>query len=267
MTLQPGCRFVVAPHFHRPADWPRRLFVGTGVDETDGQFVPRHEWRPPTDDELALLVQATDGPSTSEELNDCVCLFQLPGHLGVEWWNLLDRSAESLAAGHLPGFDAFANQVIEFLTFKGLPIPDSARCNVVVSDPTQRLVHWGPGASRPGGLHCNVASDTPWPGQAERNLPRLWGGINLGDEDTSVALVNLTCRQIESELRSHLPDEPLPATVGELVERFLRSHADYPPLRLTLGPGEGFRLPNGGLTLSGYLEDKQESDIFLSITH
>jgi hypothetical protein len=33
MNLQVGCRFVLAPHFHLPADWPRRLLVGSGVAE------------------------------------------------------------------------------------------------------------------------------------------------------------------------------------------------------------------------------------------
>ncbi len=267
MTLQPGCRFAVAPHFHRPADWHRRLFVGTGVDEGDGQFVPRHEWRPPTDDELSVLVRTANGPLTPEELSASVCLFQLPGHLGVEWWSLLDRSAEALAGGRLPDFDSFASQVVEFLAFKELPLPDGARCDVVVSDPAQRLVPWGPGANRSDGLRCNVEADAPWPWPKERDWPQLWGGINLGDEDTSVVLMNLTCRQIDAEMRQRLPDQPTPRTVGELAQRFLHSQADYPPVRLTLGPGEGFRLPNDGLILGGYLADKQETDIFLSISH
>lgn len=267
MTLQPGCRFVVASHFHRPADWPRRLFVGTGVDQCDGRFVPRHDWRPPTDDELSLLVRPAGEPLTVEEMSACVSLFQLPGHLGVEWWKLLDQSAEALADGRLPGFDAYANQVVEFLAFKELPVPEGARCAVVVSDPARRLVHWGPEPNGAGGLCCNVAADAPWLGHEKRDWPRLWGGINLGDEDTSVVLMNLTCRQIDAEFRRRFPDQPPRQSVGELVEQFLRSRSDYAPLRLTLGPGEGFRLPDGGLILSGYLADKRETDVFLSICH
>src|SRR5262249_7833833 len=62
MTLEPGCRFVVAPHFHLRADWPRRLQVGAGVEEAGGCFFPRQSWRPPTPDELSLLVRASDAP-------------------------------------------------------------------------------------------------------------------------------------------------------------------------------------------------------------
>lgn len=250
MTLQPGCRFVVAPHFHLPADWPRRLLVGSGVDEADGCFFPQQSWRPPTPDELSLLVRASDGPTPPEELEACVCLFQLPGHLRSEWWKLLEQAAEVLGDCRLPGFETFVSQVGEFLAFKGLPFPEGARCDVVVSNPGQRFVHWG-----------------PWPWAEEHRWPRLWGGINLGDEETSVVLINLPCQQLDAELRRRFPDQPSPATVGELARWFLRSCSDYPPVRLILGPGQGCRLPQGGLILDGYLESKSEPDVLLLISH
>ena len=37
-------------------------------------------------------------------------------------------------------------------------------------------------------------------------------------------------------------------------------------MRLILGPGEGYRLPRGGLILGGYLGDKQEPDLLLLIS-
>ena len=113
-----------------------------------------------------------------------------------------------LGEGRLPDFDFFVGQVAEFLAFKNLPLPEGARCDLVVSNP-------GPGAE---GLRP----------------PGLWGTINLGDEPTSVVLLNLPCRQ---------------------------------PVRLTLGPGEGCRLPRGGLILDGYSQDKQEPDVLLLISH
>jgi hypothetical protein len=97
--------------------------------------------------------------------------------------------------------------------------------------------------------------------------PRLWGGINLGDEETSLVLINLPCRQLDAELHRRFPDQPASAVVGELVGRFLRSCSDYPPVRLILRPGEGYRLPCGGLILDGYAADKQEPDVLLLISH
>jgi hypothetical protein len=241
MTLQPGCRFVVAPRFHLPADWTRRLLIGAGVAEAAGGFYPRQSWRPPTAGELALLVRAAEEPTPADELESSVCVFQLPEHLQSEWWQTLEQAAGVLGEGQLPGFEGFVSQVGAFLGFKGIPVPEGARCEVVLSDPAQRS------ASRAG---------LRWPG--------LWGGINLGDEETSVVLINLPCEQLEVELRSRFPDQPAPAA-GELAERFLRSCADYPLVRLILGPREGYRLPRAGLILSGYLEGKQEPDVMLSI--
>ncbi len=267
MTLQPGCRFVVAPHFHLTADWPRRLLIGAGVQEADGCFFPHPSWRPPTSDEQALLVRASDGPTPPEELDACICLFQLPGHLRSGWWKLLEQGVEVLGKDSLPGFDTFANQIDEFLAFKNLPFPEGAQCEVVVSDPGRPSVREGPETNRPGGLRCNLAPWAPWPWAEERRWPRLWGGINLGDEDTSVVLINLACRQLDAELRRRFSDRPAPATVGELTGRFLRSCPDYPSVRLILGPGEGCRLPQGGLILDSYLGGKQEPDVFLLISH
>jgi hypothetical protein len=267
MILQAGCQFVVAPHFHLPADWPRRLLVGAGVEEADGCFFPQHSWRPLTPDELPLLVRASDGPTPPEELEGCVCLFQLPRHLRSEWWNLLEQAAEVLGDGRLPGFEAFVNQVGEFLAFKNLPLPVGAHCDVVVSNPAQRFDHGGPEMNRPVGLLCNLASWVPWPWEEEQRWPRLWGGINLGDEETSLVLINLPCRQLDAELRRRSPDQPAPTAVGELAGQFLRACSDYPPLRLILGPGDGYRLPRGGLILDGYLGAKQEPDVLLLISH
>jgi hypothetical protein len=114
-------------------------------------------------------------------------------------------------------------------------------------------------------MSCTLPPRTPWPPAEDTREPRLWGGINLGDEATSVVLVNLTCEQMGEELSSRFPEQP-PATIGELVERFLRASPDYPPVRLTLEPGEGYRLPEGGLVVDGSAEGKQEPDMLLLIT-
>jgi hypothetical protein len=267
MTLPSGCRFVVAPHFHLRADWPRRLLVGAGVEEADGSFFPRPPWRPPTPDELAVLLGSSDGPTSPEELEASVCLFQLPAHLLSEWWTLLERAAGDLGGGRLPGFEAFVSGVVEFLAFKDLAVPEGARCDVVVSNPGLQFVHRDLEANRPVGLQCNQAPWVPWLRAEELHWPRLWGGINLGGEETSVVLVNWSCRQLDAELRRRSPDQPSPAVVGELVGQFLRSCPDLPPVRLTLGPGEGYRLPRGGLILDGYAGDKQGPDVLLLISH
>jgi hypothetical protein len=262
MTLQPGCRFVVAPRFHLPADWPRRLLVGAGVDQTDGGFIPRPSWRSLTTDELAVLVPTSAEPAPLEELGSCICLFNLPRHLRAAWWNLLEQAAPVLGDGRVPGLEAFVSQVVDFLAFKDLAVPEGARCDVVVNKPGQPFdCHLE--AEFPLGLPCNPASRS---GTEEPGRRRLWGGINLGDEPTSIVLINLSCRQLEAELRCRSPDQAPLTAVGDLVEQFLRSCPDYPTVRLILGPGEGYRLPRDGLVLVGHLGDKQEPDVLLLIS-
>lgn len=264
MTLQPGCRIAVAPHFHLPGDWPQRLSVGSGVDEAGGAFIPRSAWRPPTPDELSLLVRSSEEPG--EGLEDCTCLFRLPEHLGSEWWALLGQAAGILGHGPLPGFETFVSRAGEFLAFKGLPIPEGARCDVIVTDPAQGFVRWGREPNRPGGFHPSLDPLAPWPSAEAHHGRRLWGAINLGDEATSLVFINLPWARLEMELCRRFPDRTPAATVGELAVRFLRSCPDYPPVRLSLGPGEGCCLPRGGLILVGSLEGKQSPDVLLVST-
>src|SRR5262249_40066161 len=150
---------------------------------------------------------------------------------------LLEQAAGVLGNAPLPGFESFAGRVGEFLAFKGLPLPEGARCDVVVSQPGQWSVPWGPVPNRLEGLLCNLAPWAAWSEAEELRCRGAWGGINLGDEEPSVVVINLSCQQLDAELRRRFPDQPARAAAGELVRQFLRSCSDYPPVRLTLGPG------------------------------
>jgi hypothetical protein len=258
MTLRAGCRLAVAPHFHLPLDSSARLRLGDGIDEEAGRFFPRAPWRAVAAEELALLTGA-DAPA-----DESLLLFQLPQHLRAEWWRLLEQSGDA-ASGTLPGFETFAACVEDFLAFKQLPLPEAVRCEAVVGRPGQRSLRWDAEAGCPAGMSCNLAPWTAWP-LAENEPPRLWGGVNLGDEATSLVFVNLSCRQLAEELTRRGQSVAPLGTVGALAECFLRTCADYPPARLILDPGEGFRLPGGGLIVDGCPEDKEEPDVLLLIS-
>jgi hypothetical protein len=268
MTLQPGFRFVRAPHFHLAVDWPQRLLVGGGLEEVDGRFFPQGPWRQPTEPELSLLT-GRPGEAALDKLEACACLFQLPGHLRSLWWNLFDEAAGAEGAGATGykapmALDVFANQVSDFLSFKGQAFPERARCDVVVSQAGQRSVRWDSTANRPAGLHCSLAPWCPWPQPEGMRPPGLWGVINLGDEDTSLVFLNLSIPQLAP---LSCPREPNSSTAAAIAERFLRSSMNYPPIRLALGASEGCRFPAGGLIVDGYTEGKQEPDVLLVISH
>src|SRR5262249_31153306 len=114
MTLHPGCRLTVAPHFHVEPDWPAPLRLGQGVAQEAGRFCPTPPWRPTTDAELALLTAA---PGAAE-----LRLFALPEHLRSMWWQLLGRAGQ-LGAGPLPGFEDFLARVAALLAFKQVTPP------------------------------------------------------------------------------------------------------------------------------------------------
>ena len=196
-----------------------------------------------------MLTWASDEQAGREELESGLCLFQLPGHLRSVWWELLQQSANDLGSGQLPGFDAFVTQIVDFLAFKELPVPPGAKCDLIV---TQRESSDGIDKSareQSPQLVSSIESMTPSSQIGEQKRSAVWGGINVGDEIASFAVINFDFHQMAVELLSMFPETPRTILVGELANRFLHSCPDYPPVRVTLAPGEGFRLPRLGAIL------------------
>jgi hypothetical protein len=259
MRPLPRCLLSVASRFSLEPNWPARLAVGTGVRETDNHFFPCGPWRPPSPDELALLIS---GP---EENAEASCLFQIPGHLRSAWWDLLDRSVEAQDAA-LPGFEEFSGRIAEFLRFKNMDLPPRLRMEAVVTSAGRCSMRSDPETGTPAGLGPSLA---PWAACASLQgsaQPRLWGLVNLGDEETHLVLILVSIQEMAADPACWRPDRPQPTTVGELVGSFLREFRDDPPIRLRLAPGEGFRLPSGGLILDADATDKQEPDVLLLIS-
>lgn len=259
MNLKSGFRFMVAPRFHISGEWSQRLLIGSGVQEINGSFFPRSSWRPANAEELSILIADSSESESLDAAGKCISLFQLPQHLGSEWWNLLEGTAGAITVGQLPGFDSFVARVGEFLAFKGFTLPDDADFNLVVSKAAVRA------GSDAGLLGCvEFARERPWADGNPR--PRDWGTINLGDEETSVALINLPFGRMAEELLGKFPLEPLPANIGELAARFLKSCPDYPTVRLILQPGQGFRLPQRAIVLGGSRVSNADPEVLLTIS-
>jgi hypothetical protein len=263
MTLPPRCRLSVAPRFHLVADWAGRLTVGAGVSEADGRFFPHGPWRPLTADEMTLLIS---GPGSGREKDaEAGCLFQIPDHLRAAWWELLDRSVEAGDAA-LPGFESFTRQVAEFLRFKDMAVPPSLQMEVVVTAAGRCSMRSERETGTPAGLGPSLAPWTPSALVEGGVLPRLWAVVNLGDEDSRLVVIAVLMQGLAANLALRHPGQALPTTIGELVGWFLRKLPDCPPIRLRLGPGEGFRLPSSGLILDSDATDKLEPDVLLLIS-
>jgi hypothetical protein len=156
-------RLVVAPMFHLPVEWGRRLFLETGVEGG---------WRSPDAAELSQLLPDESLPVPRESLPDYLCLFRLPQHLRAAWWCLLDQANETGTMAP-DRFNAFAVSVGQFLAFKELPLPEGASLELLVSKPGQLTVP-------------DLSTGRP-----------LWGAINLGDEPASLVLENASSQELQ----------------------------------------------------------------------
>jgi hypothetical protein len=262
MDLQPGCLLLVAPRFHLAVDWADRLLLGR-VEPEDDRFFPGPSWRPATPDELDLLVARPDTPLTEAQARG-LCLLALPRHLLAGFWSMLEADQES-AEPHLAGFDHFAGEVGKFLDFKGAPVGPGAVFDLVASRPGQRSIQWDPGRGLPIGLTFDRADGARWPPEEPDRTPRLWGGFNLGDEPVSLLFVNLTARQMQETLARDFPESSPPATLDELGRRFLSLRPDYPLVRLRIEPGEGYRVPPGGVLIDACTLEAKDPGVLLMV--
>ena len=80
-----------------------------------------------------------------------------------------------------------------------------------------------------------------------------------------MVLVNLAAQQMHDWVPRGFPDLAPAASHGELAERFLTRLPDYPPVRLRIGPGEGYRLPAGGVLVDACTLDREGPAVLLLI--
>jgi hypothetical protein len=239
MQLEAGYRFRTAPRFHCAFRWPERLRLNDGVDAADPGLRPRPVWRPPTEVELALLVDDPDdaGPARAEHIQT----FTLPEHLRARWWQVAEQLTEA-PADDSPAYRAFVNDVASFLGFKGLPLPPRAVFDVVLSPPGP------PVADRPAAVPSAVVA-----------------GINLGDGPTSLVFLNLPPARLAVLLQPRAEVGEHPGAPPGLARRFLTAHPDYPLVRLLLEPGEGVWLPAGGGAFHRHPAEGEDLDVWLVI--
>lgn len=252
MQLRSGIRLAVAPRFHGPASWRDRLALNSGVECLGDAFVPRSDWRPPSAEELTLIVAETAPAGTDDMLAaDVAGFIYIPSHVRRAWWDAAERS-ESFD-GTVPGYERFVGHLVEFLRFKRLPFPEQCSFDVVASRPEQPSTRFDPVTGRLAGL-AHSAGGSPPLAAPVRTLAR----INLGDEATHLVLCNI-------------PLEPLPragdrgAASGD-ARAFFEGCREYPLVRLRLDPGDGLWLPASGAIHDGWTHGKKEPDIILTMS-
>jgi hypothetical protein len=106
--------FAIAPNFQCKGSWADRLLVAEG-----------NGWRAPAEGELASLTEQPPEDGTTR-----ACLFAVPVHMRTRFWAMLDEEAAEGSGDFVDFSDALA----EFLTFKELPPPKDAVCELLIQD-------------------------------------------------------------------------------------------------------------------------------------
>lgn len=158
MPRDPNYRFCVAPRFANPLPWQERLQVGSAP-----------AWRLASEAECAQLI-AND--ATDESWQRDICLFSIPEHLRVKWWDLAAKQLETQPA-RPDSMEPFAKSVVEFAQFKRVPLPCRCAFDVTLTAP----------------------QDQQTPTAAALNAPVV-ARINLGDERTALVFSNAATGQL-----------------------------------------------------------------------
>jgi hypothetical protein len=147
-------------------------------------------------------------------------------------------------------------QTVEFLRFKGLPLPESCSFDVRVSQPGRRSTRLDPSGSYLCGLGFGAT--------AEEDSRRMVAWVNLGDEEARLVFLNLTAptmRRIADEA-GRVSASP----ARDPLRRFVETVPDYPLVRLRCEPGEGLWFPAAPVLWDGDTQDKLDLDVILTLT-
>jgi hypothetical protein len=273
MELQAGFSLVTAPRFHPRRPWADRLRLNDGIEREGTHVHPRPDWRPPTADELALLVQEHPGRESSSQpisargnpetarsrdhRESCLDpreagLLAIPTRLREAWWAGAECGATLTEQD--ASYQRFVTAVLEFLRFKRLPLPARCEADVMASRPDLRGNRLDPRTGELNGLGFSA------PGPL-----RTVGVINLGDEATHVVLLNLPARVMRALLAREGAPDAWSLVPSELAARFFEARPAYPLTRVRLDPGEGVWFPRADVVHDGWVGDKRDVDVVLSI--
>jgi hypothetical protein len=257
----------------RKAGRRTRGFV-TAARAVGGIYPPKEDWRALRNDELDLVLGITnafDVHSTVQVLKAPANVIELARgliepHVRAGKYEfeegLMDIGAEHLGT-LIEMTDAWLAEHV--LTHKGWAM-FSLRAGL-----PGRLI-----ASGWQGLHIDLYGP-----RVRDQLESRYNGsrlvVNLGDEIRHVVFINL---RLATMIRRHpeiVNAKPFreatsaavaqPGAQGMIANAFMEAHPDYPVIRLTLEPGEGYIAPTTVFPHDGYLAGKRDQDLTLLAGH
>jgi len=249
MALDPGLTFRIAPRFHCRADWGQRLHVNGGITRRDGGIYPRDDWQPASAEDLLRLLPNDQAAGSAG--GGTLDLLALPSHLRRAWWERAEQAEGSGAPS--AGYQGFVADLLEFLRFKRLPVPDRCAADVVASRPGQASTRLdGAGRALAGFAFGRLA-----PGRAAPGSIVPIAVINLGDERTHVVVLNLGIATLRVRLGASEGSD------ARVLDTFLMRESGYPLIRVNLDPGEGLWFPSPPPAFDGWTIGKDDLDVML----
>jgi len=112
------------------------------------------------------------------------------------------------------------------------------------------------------GLHIDSWDQLPL---RDRDRARNRICLNLGREPRYLLFVNLTVQQVVDLLDENIEDPDKNYNPKTLVHHFLKIFPDYPLVRLTLWPGEGYIAPTENIIHDGSTEGTSSPDFYFTL--
>jgi hypothetical protein len=240
-------RLVAAPRFHVPMGFAGRLDRNGGVQFDGVCTYPRSDWHALAPNEVK---PAIGDPLSRDDIlpPDRLGLVTIPERLRAAWWSEAERSSLEPSAGR---FDGHLSKMVDFFSFKRLPMPARVSLVATVSAPGLSSTHIGPEGT-PQGLGFGEPTPT-------------LASINLGDETAFVVILELPPAVIARRLDSIGVNEPWALAPSALVRQYFHSFPEQPLLRIRLQPGEGIWFSPFGVVHDGWTDGKSDVDVMLTV--
>lgn len=211
-------------------------------------FIPKLPWRQPTAVENESLISFTD----IQERSETIAIVQFPTTAISSLQNLITWGervhGKSVTAAEIiahPEYESARSQTQEYILSKYALAPEIdcrelIRCNIDLPTSTINAIEYLP-AKLFAGLHLDSWDYLPF---RRRHRARNRICINLGSEVRYFLLINLTLKQIFTELNLVDPDDIYQDYRGvRLPNKFMQAFPDYPVVRLAIYPGEAYIAP------------------------
>jgi len=246
---------------------------GDKGDYRSGVFHPKVDWRRLSSEELASLLV----PRLSS-LNRTVCIFRVSSFIVERFYEFGLDALKVVSKQHYNKcFDTvfmdYWREVHQYLQESFFVSFNPCSLAVNFTEPGKESSSYSSDQGKYIGLHIDNWGE-PKVRVDQRDIQGVRVGLNIGQETRDVVFVNLSAQRMVEMTKHHLTPREI-ARVGQLVKEknasrfvafFIECFPNYPVIRISLDPGEGYIMPVNNILHNGYPLDKSVVDVNLQIS-